>query len=312
MSCVSPGERQMTLGHSQPTESQTRIAGSMGKARILMEALPYIREFRGKVVVIKYGGSAMEDPELRHSFAGDVTLLAMVGLRPVIVHGGGKQISEVLAQRGILTKWVDGLRVSTPEVMEVVQRVLVGEVNPDIVRLLGSHGANALGVSGLDGRMFRARPLDPRLGRVGEIYQVDLAHVEQAMLHSNMVPVVAPIALGDDGQVYNCNADTAAGILSKTLRSQKLVYLTDVEGVYREPTHPASLITRMSLPELNSMLDSQEIQGGMLPKLQSVRHALEGGVRQAHILDGRTQHALLLEIFTAEGIGTMITADPPT
>lgn len=299
----------MTTGHSAPHPAKSRIANSMGKARILMEALPYIRQFRGRIIVVKYGGSAMDDPALRHSFAGDVTLLAMVGIHPVVVHGGGPQISAAMQREGIEPTWVDGLRVTDAGTMRVVQRVLVGEVNTDIVRLLGDHEARAIGVSGLDGGLFGARPRDPRLGFVGDIDHVN-ADLVRRLIGEGLVPVVAPIARGaDDGQIYNCNADTAAGALAKALGAQKLVYLTDVEGVYRDRQDPDTLMSRMSLATLRGLLDG--MGGGMLPKLRSVLEAMEGGVRQAHILDGRIQHALLLEVFTAEGIGTMITHEEP-
>jgi acetylglutamate kinase len=294
----------MSLGHSRPDPQKTRIANSMGRARVLMEALPYIKQFRGTTLVIKYGGSAMDDPALRESFAGDVTLLAMVGIRPVVVHGGGPQISAAMAAEGIAPTWVDGLRVTDEATISVVQRTLVGVINPEIVRFLNTKGAPAIGVNGLDADLFKAAPRDPRLGYVGDITAVNAALIE-GMVAQGLVPVVATIARGDDGRVYNVNADTAAGALAAALRAQKLVYLTDVEGVYRDPADPTTLISRMGLGELAEMLEGME--GGMVPKLKSVAAALEAGVSQAHILDGRTQHALLLEIFTAEGIGTMIT-----
>jgi acetylglutamate kinase len=294
----------MSLGHGKPDAQQTRIANSMGRAKILMEALPYIKQFRGTTVVIKYGGSAMEDPALRESFAGDVTLMAMVGIRPVVVHGGGPQISAAMATEGIEPAWVEGLRVTDEATMAVVQRTLVGVINPEIVRFLNGRGSTAIGVNGLDADLFRAEPRDARLGYVGEITSVNTRLI-QGMVDQGLVPVVASIARGDDGHVYNVNADTAAGVLARSLRAQKLVYLTDVEGVYRDHSDSASLISRMNLLELNELL--QSLDGGMLPKLRSVADALDGGVAQAHILDGRTQHALLLEIFTSEGIGTMIT-----
>lgn len=294
----------MSLGHGKPDAQKTRIANSMGRAKILMEALPYIKEFRGTTVVIKYGGSAMEDPALRESFAGDVTLMAMVGIRPVVVHGGGPQISAAMTAEGIVPDWVEGLRVTDEATMAVVQRTLVGVINPEIVRFLNGRGASAIGVNGLDADLFRAEPRDVRLGYVGEITSVNTRLI-QGMVDQGLVPVVASIARGEDGHVYNVNADTAAGVLARSLRAQKLVYLTDVEGVYRDHSDPVSLISRMNLLELNELLETMD--GGMLPKLRSVADALDGGVAQAHILDGRTQHALLLEIFTSEGIGTMIT-----
>lgn len=292
------------IGHSKPDVQKTRIANSMGRARILMEALPYIKQFRNTTVVIKYGGSAMEDPALRESFAGDVTLLAMVGIRPVVVHGGGPQISAAMEAEGIEATWVDGLRVTDGSTIEVVQRTLVGVINPEIVRFLNGRGASAIGVNGLDADLFRAVPRDERLGYVGDITSVNTGLI-QGMVDQGFVPVVASIARGEDGRVYNVNADTAAGVLARALRAQKLVYLTDVEGVYLRQEDPSSLISRMTLEDLRGLLG--DMDGGMVPKLQSVEDALEGGVSQAHILDGRVQHALLLEVFTAEGIGTMVT-----
>lgn len=292
------------IGHSKPDAQKTRIANSMGRARILMEALPYIKQFRNTTVVIKYGGSAMEDPALRESFAGDVTLLSMVGIRPVVVHGGGPQISAAMAAEGIEPTWVDGLRVTDAATIGVVQRTLVGVINPEIVRFLNGRGASAIGINGLDADLFRAVAHDERLGFVGSITSVNTRLI-QGMLDQGLVPVVASIARGDDGEVYNVNADTAAGTLARALRAQKLVYLTDVEGVYRRVDDPSTLISRMGLDDLRKLLD--DTSGGMLPKLRSVAEALEDGVSQAHILDGRVQHALLLEVFTSEGIGTMVT-----
>lgn len=296
----------MTTGHGAPDPAKVRIANSMGKASILMEALPYIQRFRGEVVVVKYGGSTMEDPSLQQTFAGDITLLHTVGILPVVVHGGGPQISEAMATAGIEPVWVDGLRVTDAATMKVVQRVLIGEVNADIVRMLGTHGAEAIGVSGIDAGLFHATPRDDRLGYVGEITDVNTGLI-QRLLAEGLVPVVAPIALGPEGDVYNVNADTAAAALAAALGARKLVYLTDVEGVLGDADDEASLIQRMDLSELQSLLPA--IAGGMLPKLSSVAAALEAGVTRAHILDGRVQHVLLLEMFTREGIGTMVTQD---
>lgn len=296
----------MTTGHGAPDPAKARIANSMGKASILMEALPYIQRFRGEVVVVKYGGSTMEDPSLQQTFAGDITLLHTVGILPVVVHGGGPQISEAMATAGIEPVWVDGLRVTDAATMKVVQRVLVGEVNADIVRMLGTHGAEAIGVSGIDAGLFHATPKDDRLGYVGEISDVNTGLIER-LLAEGLVPVVAPIALGPDGDVYNVNADTAAAALAAALGARKLVYLTDVEGVLGDAGDEASLIQRMDLTELQTLMPA--IGGGMLPKLVSVAAALAAGVTRAHILDGRVQHVLLLEMFTREGIGTMVTQD---
>lgn len=294
----------MATGHSAPDPTKSRIATGMGKASILMEALPYIQRFSGKVVVVKYGGSMMTDAELSASFAGDITLLATVGIRPVIVHGGGPQISKAMEMEGIAPNFVDGLRVTDRATMRVVQRILVGEVNADIVAMLGGHGASAIGVSGTDAGLLRAIPRDERLGFVGDIGRVDTSLLDK-LLDDSLVPVVAPIAMGDDGQTYNVNADTAAAAIASALGAQKLVYLTDVEGVYADADDPSTLITRMNLVELLHLLDT--MGGGMLPKLRSVADALESGVTRAHILDGRVQHVVLLEMFTRAGVGTMIT-----
>jgi acetylglutamate kinase len=296
----------MTLtGHSASHPGKSRIANSMGKARILMEALPYIRAFRGATIVIKYGGAAMEDSAFAEEVAGDVTLLTMVGLRPVIVHGGGARISEAMRRQGVEPQWRDGLRVTDQPTMRIVQHVLVGEVNPELVRLLSRRGSTAIGMTGLDGAMFAARPISPDLGLVGEVTSVRTDLIA-SMLEDGVVPVVAPLGLGEDGRAYNLNADTAAGALAVALGAQKLVYLTDVEGVRRDQHRPETLISRMQLSELRQLLTGNGIGGGMRPKLASCVTALEGGVAQAHILDGRVQHALLLEIFTPEGVGTMV------
>lgn len=296
----------MTTGHSAPNPAKSRIANSMGKARILMEALPYIQAFRGRTVVIKYGGSTMEEGGLHQSFAGDVTLLAMVGLRPVIVHGGGPQITSAMEKEGLVPQFVDGLRVTDDAAVRVVQRILAGEINPDIVHLLNRHGCPAVGLTGIDGGLFAAVPKDPRLGYVGEVAAVNVRLISD-LIEDGLVPVIAPLGAGEDGHVYNLNADTAAGALARALSAQKLVYLTDVEGVRRDRDDPDSLVSRMNLVQLEEMLQGTAIEGGMRPKLISCAEALRGGVAQAHILDGRIQHALLLEVFTPEGIGTMVT-----
>lgn len=296
----------MSTGHGVPSPQKSRIANSMGKARILMEALPYIQAFRGRTVVIKYGGSAMDDGSLNETFAGDVTLLSMVGIRPVIVHGGGPQISAAMQVEGIAPQWVDGLRVTDAATVRVVQRVLAGEINPDLVRLLNRHGSAAVGLTGLDAGLFTAIAKDPRLGYVGEVAAVNVELIAD-LIDDGLLPVIAPLGKGFDGEVYNLNADTAAGALARALGAQKLVYLTDVEGVRRDREDATTLISKMTKDELVELLEGEAIDGGMRPKLLSCVDALSGGVAQAHILDGRIQHALLLEVFTPEGIGTMVT-----
>ena len=293
------------MTRTPPDPSKSRIARTMGNAKILMEAMPYIQEFKGKTFVIKYGGSAMADETLRHTFAGDVALLALVGLRPVIVHGGGPHITRAMGQAGVEPQWLDGLRVTDAETIRVVQTTLAGEINPDIVRLLGAHGALAAGVTGIDGSLFVASPRDPKLGFVGEITTVN-PDLISPMLVEGVVPVIAPLALGEDGNVFNLNADTAAGALAEALGAEKLVYLTDVEGLYSDLGDSDSLIQRVTVDGLRDLVASGSVSKGMLPKLDSCISAMESGVHRVHILDGRVQHALLLEIFTPGGIGTMV------
>jgi acetylglutamate kinase len=280
----------------------------MGKAGIFSEALPFISRFRGSTVVIKYGGSAMVDDSLRGTFADDVAMLHYVGINPIIVHGGGPHISKAMGQQGIEPQWIEGLRVTDEHTMRVVQATLVGEINPDIVRLINNHGSVAAGVSGLDANLFVAEPEDDRLGFVGRVTQVNTGLIE-GLQSQGYVPVVAPIARGEDGASYNVNADIAASVLATALGARKLVYLTDVEGLYRDLGDHDSLISRITTPELEELVDGGSVSAGMLPKLRSAVDAIDGGVDQVHILDGRMQHALLLEIFTPEGIGTMITKE---
>ncbi|HEX9854133.1 MAG TPA: acetylglutamate kinase [Acidimicrobiia bacterium] len=298
----------MATGHGSPQAMKSRIASTMGKARIFSEALPFIKAYRNATVVIKYGGSAMVDDHLRSSFADDVAMLHYVGMKPVIVHGGGPQISRAMGQRGIEPQWVDGLRITDAETIRVVQSTLAGEINPDIVRLVNSHGSVSAGVNGLDGNLFVARPKDERLGFVGEVTAVDPGIVI-SLQERGYVPVVAPLARGEDGQTYNLNADTAAAALATAIGAVKLVYLTDVEGLYGDLGDEGSLISRISVSELRDLLDGGSVSSGMLPKLESCIDAIEHGVARVHILDGRVQHAVLLEIFTPEGIGTMITKE---
>ena len=296
-------------GHTTPNPAKPRIASTMGKAAIFSEALPFIRRFRGTTVVIKYGGSAMVDESLRETFADDVAMLHYVGINPIIVHGGGPHISAAMGQRGIEPQWSEGLRVTDAETIRVVQSTLKGEINPDIVRLVNNHGPVATGLSGLDANLFVAEPEDERLGFVGRVTEVNTGIID-GLQQQRYVPVVAPLARGADGKTYNLNADTAAAALAAALGASKLVYLTDVEGLYRVLGDHDSLIQRITTPELEELLDSGSVSSGMLPKLRSCVSAVEQGVGQVHILDGRVQHALLLEIFTPEGIGTMVTEEP--
>jgi acetylglutamate kinase len=286
---------------------------ALGKAATLIEALPWLEEFHGKTVVIKYGGHAMADETLRPAFAQDVAFLRYAGLRPVIVHGGGPQINAQLDRLGIESSFKAGLRVTTPETMDVVRMVLVGQVSRDVVGMLNRHGPFGVGMSGEDARLFTAErkpavvdgvPVD--IGQVGEIVQVDAGSV-RSLLDDGRIPVISSIACGEDGQVYNVNADTAAGALAVALQAAKLVVLTDVDGLYADwpPSgDPGDVIARLTAGELETMLP--DLSAGMVPKMEACLRAVRGGVPRAHVLDGRIPHSLLLEVFTDEGIGTMV------
>ena len=283
----------------------TGVATAVDKAAVLAEALPYIRRFWGKVVVVKYGGAAMVDPDLATLFAQDVLLMRSVGMRPVVVHGGGPQIGELMGRLGKQPEFLDGLRVTDAETLDIARMVLVGKVNRDIVASVNVHGPLAVGLSGEDAGLITATARSPELGFVGDVAEVNPSIVEH-LLAEDLIPVVATIASGTGGQAYNVNADTAAGAIAGALGAEKLVYLTDVEGLLADPTDPTSLVSSASVAELETMLAAGTIRGGMIPKVSSCVQAVARGVGQAHILDGRVPHALLLEVFTSEGIGTMV------
>ena len=277
------------------------------KAGILIEALPYILEFRGKVVVVKYGGAAMTDPKLADSFAEDVVLMRSVGMQPVVVHGGGPQISDLMRRLGKEPEFIEGLRVTDAETVDIVRMALVGKVNPDIVASINRHGPHAVGLSGEDAALLTVRQRDARLGFVGEVAHVDPS-VLARMLREELIPVVATIGTDASGQAYNVNADTVAGAIAESLGAAKLVYLTDVEGIYEDFSDPGSLISQIDAAGLDAVLASGALSEGMIPKVQSCISAVRHGVARAHILDGQVPHALLLEFFTREGIGTMVVA----
>jgi acetylglutamate kinase len=276
----------------------------------LLEALPYIREFHGKTVVIKYGGAAMEDPALREEFARDVVLLKYVGLNPIVVHGGGPEISAYMERLGLPVEFVGGLRVSDEDTVEVAKMVLVGKVNKEIVLRLNRHGQPAVGLCGDDGSLFRvarrAGPGGEDIGFVGRIERVNVGVIEHVA--SDYIPVIASVGADRDGLSYNVNADEAAGAVAAALGAYKVVFLTDVPGWLAHADDPASRIARASAERVREELPRQS--GGMRPKLAACLDAIDGGVRAAHILDGRVAHSLLLELFTDEGIGTMIETSP--
>ncbi|MDI6712729.1 MAG: acetylglutamate kinase [Anaerosomatales bacterium] len=278
----------------------------LDKALTLTEALPWIKRTWGRTVVIKYGGSAMTDPAMRASIADDIVLMKLVGVNPVIVHGGGPDITAYMERLSMPVEFRNGLRVTPPEAMEVVKMVLVGKNNKDIVSDINSHGRYAVGISGDDGNLIRARQLDPALGMVGEVTGVDTTVVVD-LISDGFIPVIATVGAGEDGASYNINADTAAGEIAAALDAEKIIFLTDVDGLYADFSDKSSLISALSLEQARAMVARGEVEKGMLPKVQACVRALEGGVSRAHILNGTTPHALLLEVYTDAGVGTMIT-----
>ncbi len=283
-------------------------ATASDKAAVLVEALPYIRRFAGQVVVVKYGGNALagaSDDDALSLFAEDVVLMRQVGMRPVVVHGGGPQISDLMQRLGKVTEFRKGLRVTDGETVDIVRMVLIGQVNPQLVAAINVHGSLAVGVSGEDAGLIKAVARDPELGFVGDVESINPT-ILQSLLDDGFVPVVATIGTDAAGQAYNINADTVAGAIAESLGAEKLVYLTDIEGLRRVVDDPSSLIRQTTPDELDSLMADGTIAGGMIPKVESCVHAVRAGVRRAHILDGRIPHVLLLEIFTDEGIGTMV------
>jgi acetylglutamate kinase len=278
------------------------------RAEVLIEALPYIRRFADQIVVVKYGGNALagtsDDDALAH-FAQDVVLMRLVGLKPVVVHGGGPQISELMDRLGKTAEFRNGLRVTDSETVDIARMVLIGQVNPQIVAAMNVHGRYAVGVSGEDAGLIRAVARDPELGFVGDVADVNPAILTR-LLDDEFIPVVATIGTDENGQAYNINADTVAGAIAEALDAEKLVYLTDIEGLRRKVDDPSSLIRQTTPDELDGLMADGTIAGGMIPKVESCVHAVRQGVRRAHILDGRIPHVLLLELFTDAGIGTMV------
>ena len=290
---------------TEVTEIASRMKDAGDKAHILAEALPYIREFSGKTVVIKYGGHAMENPDLAELFATDVVLMRLVGMNPVVVHGGGPQITDLMRRLGKEPEFVDGRRVTDAETIDIVRMALVGKVNREIVAMVNRHGSYAVGLSGEDAGLIRVDQRDPRLGFVGDVREIDPTMVLR-LLREELIPVIATIGVDDAGQAYNINADTVAGAIAETLEAEKLVYLTDVAGVYGDVRDDSTLISRVDVDGLERFIAAGQATDGMIPKLESCVSALRNGVRRAHILDGRLPHALLLEFFTREGVGTMV------
>ena len=282
------------------------------RAATLVEALPYIRRFADQVVVVKYGGNALagaSDGDALALFAQDIVLMRQVGMRPVVVHGGGPQISELMARLGKETRFVDGLRVTDAETVDIARMVLKGQVNPQLVAAINVHGRYAVGLSGIDAGLIRAVARNPELGFVGDVTQIN-PEVILGLIEDEFIPVIATIGSDVLGQSYNINADTVAGAIAEALGAEKLVYLTDIEGLRRDVDDPGSLIRQTTADELDALVADGTIGGGMIPKVTSCTQAVRNGVRRAHILDGRIEHVLLLEVFTDACIGTMVVGAP--
>jgi acetylglutamate kinase len=288
---------------------------ALNTARVLTEALPYIQRFTGKTIVVKFGGNAMVDPELNHDFARDIVLMKLVGINPVVVHGGGPQIGDLLRRLGIESTFVDGMRVTDSRTMDVVEMVLGATVNKDIVATINRHGGNAIGITGKDGNLIRARKMTVTrttpgvdvpeiidIGHVGEVTAIN-RDVVDTLTRSGFIPVIAPIGVGEDGLSYNINADLVAGKMAEVLRAEKLMLLTNVAGLMDKQ---GNVLTGLTTATVDSLIADGTIHGGMLPKINCALEAARGGVNSVHIVDGRVPHAVLLEIFTDEGVGTLI------
>lgn len=288
-------------------EERKRRSEAAQKAEVLTEALPWINKMNGRTVVVKYGGAAMENADLMRQVVGDLMLMKLMGLRIVLVHGGGKAINALLKQLDIPVKFERGLRVTDDQTMEAVQMVLIGKVNQTLVRGLNAYGNVGVGISGADGMTFEVEQTDPALGRVGTITHVNTDLIE-SVLDDGYIPVIASVGCGEDG-FYNINADVAASEVASALGADKLVYLTDVDGLFRDMEDEESLISQLTKSEAEELLGSGMLSAGMIPKISSVVEALKGGVKEVHLLNGTFPHALLLEVFTDAGIGTMIVQD---
>jgi len=278
------------------------------RASILVSALPYIQNYYGKIIVIKYGGSAMINEQLKDSVMRDIVLLSLIGVKVVLVHGGGPEITEMLKQVGKESKFIDGLRVTDKETVEIVQMVLCGKINKNLVNLIQNKDGKAIGLSGVDGHMIKARMKDERLGYVGEITQINTKPILD-VLEKGYIPVISTIGCDDEGNVYNINADTAAAELAAGLNAESLFLMTDISGILRDKDDPSSLISKITYKQAFALKEEGIISGGMIPKVECCISALEGGVKKAFIVDGRIPHALLIETLTDEGIGTMFSGE---
>lgn len=304
---MTPPKRKMTMNEAFIDDEQLKVL--IRKANTLMEALPHIQRFRDKTIVVKYGGHAMIDPTLKQSVMNDIVLMEHIGINPVIVHGGGPEITSLMDRVGLESEFVDGHRVTDAKALEVAEMVLVGKLRGEIVSRIQNIGGRAVGLSGKDGQTLVARkkPVDKGqdMGYVGEVEKVHTGLIE--LLESrDFIPVISPIADDEDGQTYNINADTVAAEIAKALKCEKLILMTDVRGVCRDASDPSTLIQRIACDDVEKMVEEEVVRGGMIPKVRACRDAIKAGCHVAHIIDGRMPHALLIELFTDSGVGTMI------
>ena len=288
-------------------EEKIIISDSM-KAQVLTDALPYIQKYYGKTVVVKYGGNAMVNPELKQAVMSDIILLTLVGIKIVLIHGGGPEISGMLKKLGIESKFVNGLRYTDKETAEVVQMVLAGKTNKDLVSLVERCGGKAVGLCGIDGAMIKAKPMEDEFdyGFVGDITEID-PHPINKVLEEGYIPVIATVGIDDNGQVYNINADTAAAEIASALKAENIITLTDIPGLLRDVNDPSTLIPEIHVDEVSSLIENGIISGGMIPKMKSCEKAVRSGVKKAVMIDGRIPHSILIEMFSNEGIGTLMT-----
>ncbi len=277
------------------------------RVNTLTEALPYIKEFYGKTLVIKYGGAAQTLESLKHLFAKDIVLLRYVGMRPVVVHGGGPEITRIMEKMGKTSEFIGGKRVTDDETMDIVEMVLSGKINKEIVALINHHGGQAVGLSGTDGTMIEAKKLHEDMGLVGEVQAIN-PQVIRTLDEAGFIPVIAPVGIGEDSKKYNINADTSAAAIAVALKADKFIFLTDTPGILRDPEDADSLISTIHIDEIDGLIKDGVVGGGMIPKLIAAREAVIAGVSKVHIIDGRLPHALLLELFTDAGIGTEVVA----
>jgi acetylglutamate kinase len=294
---------EMKFDYEQRPNGVSSITGE-----VLSEAMPWIKHVTGKTIVIKYGGAAMVDADLRAKVMADIVLLKIIGVNPVIVHGGGKAISKAMDESGLPVEFINGKRVTTPEAMNIVRRVLVGDVNQELVAAMNVHGNMAVGLSGTDAGVIVAEQADPALGQVGKIIRINNALIED-LVSADYIPVIASVAIGEDNSCFNVNADEVAGHIAAAIGAHKVVFLSDIDGLYVNFPDPKTLVSRMNVEEARDIVEGGENFGGMIPKLESCLCALDAGVQRAHIINGTTPHALLLELLTDRGIGTMIEND---